>query len=313
MSAVNQGDPVAIPSLEDLIVEMGKNYPPELRNIRAVLPDGQATSDFKSDPDKMARLAELAGVNVEQTAPGEPDHEIIADVAIRGQYVSFVVLDADGVPSSGAFSVAQLAQGADDSKPLIAATPTVIGGTGQAGAVGHGTARVPTVARDGELQAPPGVPANIDDLSDDETVELLTNPPQGVDPRAVAQYVKGKDEPSEAVLMAAFGLGLYRPNVSGTGASTAQAEHAVDGPGTTPTGGNSLPGPDPSSTSSTGSDAGGGDQGDEFDQLSGSKLDEAVTAAGIDASTGGTKADGGLTASEKRQALRDKREAASSS
>lgn len=43
---------------------------------------------------------------------------------------------------------------------------------------------------------------------------------------------------------------------------------------------------------------------DDIDALSGKELDEAVEAAGIDASTGGSKSDGGLTADEKRTALR---------
>jgi hypothetical protein len=48
-------------------------------------------------------------------------------------------------------------------------------------------------------------------------------------------------------------------------------------------------------------------QPDEIDELHGDDLDAAVEAAGIDPSTGGSKQDGGLTADEKRQALKDQR------
>lgn len=41
-----------------------------------------------------------------------------------------------------------------------------------------------------------------------------------------------------------------------------------------------------------------------IDGLSGDELDQAVADAGIDATTGGSKQDGGLTAAEKREALR---------
>jgi hypothetical protein len=45
-------------------------------------------------------------------------------------------------------------------------------------------------------------------------------------------------------------------------------------------------------------------EGDEFDRLFGDELDEAITEAGIDASTGGSLKDGSLSAAEKREALR---------
>lgn len=45
---------------------------------------------------------------------------------------------------------------------------------------------------------------------------------------------------------------------------------------------------------------------EEIDALSGDDLDQAVAAAGIDASTGGSKSDGGLNAAEKRAALKAK-------
>lgn len=46
---------------------------------------------------------------------------------------------------------------------------------------------------------------------------------------------------------------------------------------------------------------------DEIDSLQGDDLDAAVAEAGIDASKGGSKSDGGLTADEKRAALREAR------
>lgn len=47
--------------------------------------------------------------------------------------------------------------------------------------------------------------------------------------------------------------------------------------------------------------------GDDISALSGEELDKQVAEAGIDASTGGSKSDGGLTADEKRAALRQAR------
>jgi hypothetical protein len=52
-----------------------------------------------------------------------------------------------------------------------------------------------------------------------------------------------------------------------------------------------------------------GNGGDDIDRLSGDALDKAVADAGIDASKGGSRADGGLNADEKRAALRAKRSA----
>jgi hypothetical protein len=45
--------------------------------------------------------------------------------------------------------------------------------------------------------------------------------------------------------------------------------------------------------------------GDDIDSLQGDELDAAVSAAGIDATTGGSRSDGSLSADEKRDALRE--------
>lgn len=44
---------------------------------------------------------------------------------------------------------------------------------------------------------------------------------------------------------------------------------------------------------------------DEFDRLTGADLDDALDNAGIDPSSGGSRADGSLNAAERRQALRE--------
>lgn len=311
---------VAIPSLEDLIGEMHRNYPVELRNIRGQLPDGPATQSLKDDSDRMARLSEMAQVELTPARPGDEPRAYIADVAVRGPYVSFVVLDEQGVPSNGAFPLHELDEGADTGSPIIGGTQTPTGGVGASGAVGHGTARVPTSARDGKLQAPPGVPANIDDLDEDEQIELLYHPPEGVDARAVASYLKSSDNPSREVVMTAFDLGLYGPaSTVTTPEQSAQGLHPVEGPGTTP-GGDNTPGPDTSgagsssttssgSTSSSGSSSEDTEPDDDVKALTGSELTSAVEAAGIDWKQGGSRADGSLTAREARDALRRKRAA----
>lgn len=68
-----------------------------------------------------------------------------------------------------------------------------------------------------------------------------------------------------------------------------------------------IPHPDPylvQQRLQAGQTAAGATETDAIDALSGKELDQAVEEAGIDASTGGSKSDGGLTAEEKRAALR---------
>lgn len=129
---VDAGAPPPI-SIEQLIVEAEQSYPEELRNARGVIKDEAATTDLKGDADRMGRLAELAEVDADQ----------IADVAVRGTNVTFVVLEGDeGVPSSGFFPLAALA---GDSRARRAArtgakTSAQTSAKTRRGAVGHGTA-----------------------------------------------------------------------------------------------------------------------------------------------------------------------------
>lgn len=184
--------------LEDLIKNAAENYPPELRDARAVPVDPQATADLKADSDRWAKLAELAEVEVEQAGPDEEPHGYLADASVRGANVTFAVIDADGAPSYGFFPLTALAGSSAQAKKAAArgrmgGRPTRIGPPTRPGRVTGGTASTPSVTQpDGPK--PPGVPANIDDLNAKEVVALLRSPTDGTDPHAIAQYERDRGD-----------------------------------------------------------------------------------------------------------------------
>lgn len=200
-------------ALEDLVVENRRTYSDALNAVRAVPRDGAATMRLLEDDARMDRLAELAQV----------ERGRILDVAVRGVNVSFMVadeLDGNGQPtgavSSGYFPVADLDAGTKASaarkRGHVEPSSTQVGTPARPGSATGGTATVPTVARDGEHQQPPGVPGDISELNAKNTIKLLKEPPQGVDPRAVALFERdGREDPRDSVIKEAEKLGLFEP------------------------------------------------------------------------------------------------------
>lgn len=223
-------------SLEDLVVENRRTYSPELTTARAQPVDAQATADLKGDPDRMALLAKLADV--------EPER--IVSVAVRGSAVTFMVADSydelrgpQGAVSAGYFLLTDLdgsakaARRRSASRKGTAARSSAAIDT-RAGAVGHGSATVPTIAStggeapevpdgrsaadvdadevaDAPSQAVEGVPSEVvaGELNAKETIKLLKDPPGGVDPRAVAAFERSREPQRSSVLKEAEKLGLF--------------------------------------------------------------------------------------------------------
>jgi hypothetical protein len=162
-------------ALEDLIVENQKTYSQDLMIARSRLPDGQATADFKTDEEKMAKLAEVAGVKPED----------IVGVAVRGTNVTFMVKDAQTAVSAGFLPLAQLEDAEEGDATVQPRTDIDMPLHG-------GAATVPTVVT--EPEPPPGdplaggVPANIDNLTGDAVARLLKDTPDGVDRDAVLRH-----------------------------------------------------------------------------------------------------------------------------
>jgi hypothetical protein len=120
-------------------------------------------------------------------------------------------------------------------------------------------------------------------------------------------------------------LGGTDPSAQSTdlGTTTTSSNESEEAPSPEPTAAPSTPAPEaaaPAQADTTPSDSAPAEpaqlepadgepssEPDDIDRLSGADLDKAVSDVGIDASKGGSKQDGGLTADEKRAALRAKR------
>lgn len=183
-------------SLEDLIAENRATNHPELIGARRVPRDEGATSDFKADADKMAKLAEVAQVPAEN----------IVDLAVRGTNVTFQVKDADGALSAGFFPTAALAEDAADE---VADAGTVLSRTPIDPAPQGGTASVPSIVQEPGEPTDEGLPENIADLTGDRVAALLKDTPDGVDADAVLQHEFAREAgPRTSVLRAAKTQGM---------------------------------------------------------------------------------------------------------
>lgn len=187
-------------NLEDLIVENRKTYSPELMAARAQPVDTRATAELRDDPDRMAKLADLAGV--------KPD--AIKDVAVRGTNVSFMVADDAGAPSAGYFPIAAFAEDADEETVQAAQDAgEVQGRTNVTTPIHGGTATVPTVATEPGAATDDGLPENIDNLTGAKVAGLLKDTPDGVDRDAVLEHEFAREGgPRTTVERAARTLGL---------------------------------------------------------------------------------------------------------
>jgi hypothetical protein len=196
-------------SLEDLITENRQTYNAELMGARRAPRDEAATSDLKGDPDRLAKLAELAGV--------PPDK--IADVAVRGTNVTFQVQDNDGALSAGFFPMAAFAD--DEDKAAEAAdagevhTRVPLDPSPQGG-----TATVASIATEPGEPTDEGLPVNIDNLSGEKVAGLLKDTPEGVDADAVLRHEFAREGgPRASVRRAARTLDMLNEdgNPKGTG------------------------------------------------------------------------------------------------
>lgn len=180
-------------NIESLVAENARTWSDELRAARNMPRNVAATSRLKSDPDKLAKLAELAEIDPEQ----------LADVSVRGTNVSFQVADSKGVLSAGFFPLARLDEGGGRRRK------TGKGGVRQTrtpdASAGHGTAPAPSVAttddpktsKEAEKGTPPdaeGVPPDIGTMSAGAVAELLKDTPDGVD---VGEVLKAEWERPE--------------------------------------------------------------------------------------------------------------------
>jgi hypothetical protein len=184
-------------NIETLVAENAKTWSDELRVARSMPRDEAATAKLKDDPDKLARLANLAEIKPEQ----------LADVAVRGTNVSFQVSDADGVLSAGFFPLARLNEDADENADAGGVrTPRKPDDS----SIGHGTAPVPSVATTGD-QSDDGDddPPDVGAMSGESVANLLKDTPEGVDVNEVlaAEWAR-PDGPRTAVQRAAKKLGL---------------------------------------------------------------------------------------------------------
>jgi hypothetical protein len=193
--------PVSAPSvLEDLIIENRANYPDELRTARMQPRDETATQALKDDSDRWDRLAEIAGVASHKALPGEDPVEHLHDAAVRGSYVSFVVLDAEGVPSNGFFPLHELDKSSTNVEPVVARQRLQSSPASAPGTVAHGTASTATVAQP-EGTKPQGVPANYDDLNAKDAKALLSSNEPGIDPRAIANYEASRGDAARSTVL----------------------------------------------------------------------------------------------------------------
>lgn len=95
-------------ALDQLLEEHRRTYDSEVFRVRQEPRHHGHTEALRADPDRMAKLAELA----------ELDPDRILDVSVRGDHVSFVVVDENGAPSYGFFPLADLpASESDDDDP----------------------------------------------------------------------------------------------------------------------------------------------------------------------------------------------------
>lgn len=94
-------------ALDQLLEEHRRTYDSEVFRVRQEPRHHGHTEALRADPDRMAKLAELA----------ELDPDRILDVSVRGDHVSFVVVDEDGAPSYGFFPLADLPASESDDDP----------------------------------------------------------------------------------------------------------------------------------------------------------------------------------------------------
>lgn len=197
--------PTTISVLEELVVAHRENNPPELVTAFATPENGVASAELAKDEDRLEKLAELAEVEREQ----------IVATAVRGQNVTFRIEEEDGALSRGFFPLSALEGGAKASKAAKRGrtdSRRVVGRTDAPGAVSGGTASVPSVATPKDTPPPPeGVPGNIESLNASAKIKLLTEPAEGVDPRAVARYEQSREKPAPSVIKKAEELGLFEP------------------------------------------------------------------------------------------------------
>lgn len=171
--------------LEDLIAENRETFSEELMVARAQPRDEQATADLKGDPDKLAKLAELA----------EVDPEDIVDAAVRGTNVTFMVKDEETALSAGYFPLTALKGSATAKRKR---TGTVASRTPTDQAPRGGSATVPTIVSTGgdepapgdDAPVPPaeGLPSDINDMGANQVASLLKDTPEGVDANAVLTH-----------------------------------------------------------------------------------------------------------------------------
>jgi hypothetical protein len=191
----NTSPPVGAPpaiGIEQLVAEAAANYPDELRDARGIPRDDAATASLKDDPDRMARLAELAEVE---------DDGRIADVAVRGTNVTFVVLEGDeGVPSTGFFPLESLGSGTKAKRAARRGTRSSASTVDtHHGAVGHGTAD-PNPQVGGDDPADPAESAEDDDpAEDDEKGGSGDTPPtaERLDAKATVAELQADDTSAE--------------------------------------------------------------------------------------------------------------------
>jgi hypothetical protein len=185
-----------MPALEDLIQAADEIHPRELQTVRAMTKDEQASATI--DWEDVAAKTELE------------EGEKLLDVAVRGdsrsgQYVTFRVEDVEGRTSSGFFELSEIKKKKASAKVAKAAPA---GGPSD-GSTQGGTASVPTDPEgtgdpeDQKVPPPTGVPADIAEMNATQQKALITDPPDGVDARAVAQWVIAQDEPRPTVKKAA--------------------------------------------------------------------------------------------------------------
>lgn len=91
-------EPTTPRQLDQLIAENQLSNPSEKRVARSLPRNHEATKGLLNDKRRMEALADLA----------EVDRDKIIDAAIRGNNVTFVVIDDEGAPSDGMFAVADL-------------------------------------------------------------------------------------------------------------------------------------------------------------------------------------------------------------